>query len=172
MDETLPRSRAEAALLQNYSLFTVACVLSGDPARAEALVREALDSGQVVLEDRPVIALDIARMFAQRVYQGWRRYEASAPPKRTSSSGGFAALTREQRAAVALCAYGAHTYRMAAGVLGTTVQAVTEQVRIAVDVLDLELRSGDSILVSEANEDLTRLSPAGRRVGSGGPARG
>lgn len=105
------------------SLYALASTLLGD---REAAVR-AVTLGMTDLVHSPHRgpAADLRRCMARHVYRRTLELAAQAPTTRQlpSAMAGLGRLAQLQRACLALCVFGGHTYREAAGVLG--VQPVT-----------------------------------------------
>lgn len=118
---TTPESVTTALVDQHgYALYLLAHVLTADPDHAERLVVQAINAqGDVPCAFRELAAA------VHVAWSAWgelaERAETSAiigTPASTQTMHDLHALPDDQRAAVALCQYGGHTYRQAAATLG------------------------------------------------------
>lgn len=137
----------DARVVSDFSLYTLACVLTGDPARAWKLVIETFGSGRMSFTgDQPVVARDVVREFARRIYlaSGASNDAGDGPSSSPSGNpagsfpgGGLRALPDDQRNVLALCAYGGHTDDEAAALLNMPAPRVNELLQSALRGLDL-----------------------------------
>lgn len=108
------------------SVYALACTLLGDREAAAKAV--TLGITDLARSDHRGSASDIRRCMARHVY--WRTQELTAleptafhlPP----AMAGLSRLAQLQRACLALCVFGGHTYREAAAVLGVPPATVAE----------------------------------------------
>ncbi|MEO6470895.1 MAG: hypothetical protein ABIR57_03525 [Aeromicrobium sp.] len=136
----------DARVVSDFSLFTLACVLTGDSARAWKLVVETFGSGRMSFAgDKPVVARDVVREFARRIYLasgagndagGSPSSSPSGNPAGTFPGGGLRTLPNDQRDVLALCAYGGHTDDEAAALLNLPAPRVNELLQSALRGLD------------------------------------
>lgn len=119
------------------ALHTVANVLIGDQVRAEALVVEAIIAQSATrIADRDDRRSSL-RQLAAGAYAAWSRHPSLAGislPPATAPRSSIATVYRlpdDQRVAVALCAFGGHTHRQAAAVLGLPAGRVADLLREA-----------------------------------------
>ena len=132
--------------LHGTALYSLACALTDDPARAERMVAQAIASRRTgLLRREKVDSRSAAREFAAIIYLSWFCVDSTSPPTQGSPTSGLptAAILRalrvlpeDHRAAVALCVFGGHTCRQAADVLGLRTRHVAALLRDA--VLDLD----------------------------------
>jgi DNA-directed RNA polymerase specialized sigma24 family protein len=107
------------------SIYALACTLLGDrEAAAQAVTLGMTDLARSAHRGS---AADARRRMARHVY--WRTQELTAhtptlhqPP----AMAGLGRLAQLQRACLALCVFGGHTYREAAGLLGVPPVTVAE----------------------------------------------
>lgn len=166
------RQKADAALTRHGStLYTLAHVLAGDREHAEQLVLQAIFTGRAGGVTRnPADPQDGLRRLARLIYLQWcadvgpKSVPAASAPQPGALAGptlllGLKAMPHEQRAAVALCMFGGHSYRQAAEVLVLPAEAVAELLRDALYELDLAV---------ETDEVLNAGAPGtGRRTAAG-----
>jgi hypothetical protein len=108
------------------SVYALACILLGDREAAAQAVTLGLTD--LAGSAHRVSAADALRRMARHVY--WRTQELAAqppsPPHLPPAMAGLGRLAQLQRASLALCVFGGHTYREAAGLLGVPPVTVAE----------------------------------------------
>ena len=135
------RSRKAARLFDRYaaSVHTVATVLTKAPDHADALVVTAICSRSTTPLAKPDSMTSPLGQLAAAAYTAWSCQPA--PHGSVIAQAGFKPrlpmlsavhqLPDDHRAALALCAFGSHTYRQAAAALGLDDQEVTQLLREA-----------------------------------------
>jgi hypothetical protein len=108
------------------SVYALACTLLGDEAAAIQAV--TLGMNDLAQSTESVPAKDARRFMARHVY--WRSKEFANEPFRTlhlpPAMVWLGQLAQLQRACLALCVFGGHTHREAAGLLGVPAMTVAE----------------------------------------------
>lgn len=149
--------RPRGTLAQAYdahgsALFSLARVIVGEPTQAEAIVVHVL----LDAETRSISGggTPVRRHLARRVYLRCTRarlgvsstsgdlpsgdYRPTTDPQ-TSIVATLSALSEQQRAVIALCLYGDHTYRQVADVMALPASVVADLIRSGLQ----RLRSAD-----------------------------
>lgn len=111
---------------QGRSVYALACALLGDEAAAMRAV--AFGMTDFARSDVSISANDARRSLARHVY--WRSTkladEESSTPRLPPAMVWLAQLAQLQRACLALCVFGWHTHREAAGLLGVPPLTVAQ----------------------------------------------
>lgn len=108
------------------AVYALACTLLGDrEAAAQAVMLGMTDLARSAHRES---AADVRRRLARHVY--WRTQELAAhahtTPHLPPAMAALGRLASLQRACLALCVLGGHTYREAAGLLGVPPETVAE----------------------------------------------